>query len=83
LGNKITQQKGKTKQPTDYERRLRTQPTNKFMINTKDLFDPYLKEGKPISIEDEDPEDTLDVTSKETVTIQTLKDMCWRHYTLI
>jgi hypothetical protein len=74
-GNKRTQQKGKIKHLADYAIRLRTQSTNKFRMNAKALFDPSLKEGKPINIYYEAPEDTLVVTSKETQTIKTLKDM--------
>jgi len=39
------------------------------------LFDPCLKEGKPIIVDDEAPEYILYVTSKDTITIKYLKDI--------
>jgi hypothetical protein len=59
------QQKDKGKQPMGTSRRLKTRPTNKFRLNTKALFDPSLKTGKPIVIEDDISEGTPGDTSRE------------------
>jgi hypothetical protein len=56
-------------------RRLRTRPTNKFRLNAKALFDPSLKTGKPIVIEDDISKGTPGDTDSKETTKRTLKDL--------
>jgi hypothetical protein len=50
--------------------------TNQLRINSKALFDPSLKEQKPIVIEDQDTnEEPSRFTNMEEMTIHTLKEM--------
>jgi hypothetical protein len=50
--------------------------TNQLRLNSKALFDPSLKEKKPIVIEDQDTdEDPSGFTNMEEMAIHTLKEM--------
>jgi hypothetical protein len=54
----------------------KTRLTNQLRLNSKALFDPSLKEKKPIVIEDQDTdEDPSGFTNMEEMAIHTLKEM--------
>jgi hypothetical protein len=54
----------------------KTRLTNQLRLNSKSLFDPSLKEQKPIVIEDQDTdEDPYEFTNMEEMAIHTLKEM--------
>jgi len=56
----------------------KTRLTNQLRLNYKALFNPSLKEKKPIIIEDEDIEEDLsEFSNMEEMAIHTLKGMTW------
>jgi hypothetical protein len=50
-------------------------PTNKFKLNAKSLFEPSLKTGKPIVIENDISEGSPGAIGSEAIAKSTLKDL--------